>query len=238
MNCRTPHTISRSATNFLLALLLMILLNPAFGHTQDDEASVFDNTLNALKSLKPTRYSAIDSLFRTYSSDSIKMKTLIQTANKMNYLEGESYALNALGVIYRNVSYYERSIETHKKAKVLADESDNNELKVVSLNNIGVAYRRMDLVKPALDYHTKALDISRSIENPSETISYNIAVSQNSIGNIYLILEQYDLATKQFQKSLVIEKKSGNRLGMAINYQNIGYAYEATWGFRKCHSEL
>nr|WP_321234575.1 tetratricopeptide repeat protein [uncultured Psychroserpens sp.] len=211
-----------------MVIILIALFKPVFGHTQNNEASAFDNDLKSLKTLKSVHYSTIDSLFKKHSRDSTKMKTLIQTSNLINYLEGESYALNALGVIYRNVSFYEQSIEAHKKAKELADQSDNIELKVVSLNNIGVAYRRMDLVKPALDYHTKALDISRSIDNPSETISYNIAVSQNSIGNIYLILEQYDLATKQFQKSLVIEKKSGNRLGMAINYQNIGYAYEAT----------
>ena len=155
------------------------------------------------------------------------MKALLEASKTFNYPEGESYALNGLGVIYRNVSFYQRSIDTHKLANALAEQSNNTELKVVSLNNIGVAYRRMDLVKPALDYHTKALDISRSIDQPSETISYNIAVSQNSIGNIYLVLEQYDLATKQFEKSLVIEKKSGNRLGLAINYQNIGYACEA-----------
>ncbi|WP_460220741.1 tetratricopeptide repeat-containing sensor histidine kinase [Psychroserpens sp. MEBiC05023] len=198
------------------------------GVAQDDNTSSFKTNLEVLKTLKPTNYKSLDSLFKKHSTDSLMMKNLVKTSNKLNYTEGESYGLNALGVIYRNVSYYERSIETHKKAKALADITNNQELQVVSLNNIGVAYRRMDLVKPALDYHTKSLDISRSIETPSETISYNIAVSQNSIGNIYLVLEQYDLATKQFQKSLVIEKKSGNRLGLAINYQNIGYAYEAT----------
>ncbi|WP_235989262.1 tetratricopeptide repeat protein [Psychroserpens algicola] len=218
--------ISVCCSNLILVILLLVYIYPALTIAQ--EQSSFDDQLKILKSKQPKQYATIDSLFKTHTRDSIKMKTLIQACHAINYSEGESYALNALGVIYRNVSFYEQSIKTHKKAKEFADIVDNNELKVVSLNNIGVAYRRMDLVKPALDYHTKALDISRSIENPSETISYNIAVSQNSIGNIYLILEQYDLATKQFQKSLIIEKKSGNRLGMAINYQNIGYAYEAT----------
>lgn len=219
------HIAPCTSTSLLTLILLFICA--LIGHAQDN-TSQLDKDISVLKALKPTTYASIDSLFRVHSRDSIKMKTLIQASNTINNPETESYALNALGVIYRNISYYERSIETHKKAQELAELSNNTELKVVSLNNIGVAYRRMDLVKPALDYHTKALDISRSVDNPSETISYNIAVSQNSIGNIYLILEQYDLATKQFEKSLVIEKKSGNRLGLAINYQNIGYAHEAT----------
>ncbi|MGB3606959.1 tetratricopeptide repeat-containing sensor histidine kinase, partial [Psychroserpens sp.] len=163
-----------------------------------------------------------------HARDSMQMKKLIVASKALDAEAVECYALNALGVIYRNMSHYERSIDAHEKANVLAGLLENVELQVVSLNNIGVAYRRMDLVKTALDYHTKALDIARSVKEPSKTISYNIAVSQNSIGNIYLILEQYDLATKQFQKSLIIEKKAGNRLGLAINYQNIGYAYDAT----------
>ncbi len=198
------------------------------GNAQSNNNSTFQNNLETLQNFRPKRYAAIDSIFKAYVNDSLKMKLLVKKSQSLNYNEGESYAVNALGVIYRNISHYDRSIETHKLAKQLADLAENDELRVVSLNGIGVAYRRMDLVKPALDYHTQALDIARSIDNPSETISYNIAVSQNSIGNIYLILEQYDLASKQFQKSLEIEKKSGNRLGLAINYQNIGFAHEAT----------
>jgi tetratricopeptide (TPR) repeat protein len=126
------------------------------------------------------------------------MKSLIKTSKINSYTEGENYGLNALGTIYRNISHYEKSIKIHKQANELANITDNIEFKIISLNNIGVAYRRMDLVKPALDFHTKALDFARSIKDPSKTISYNIAVSQNSIGNIYLILEQYELALKQF----------------------------------------
>ena len=92
---------------------------------------------------------------------------------------------------------------------------------------IGVAYRRMDLIKPALDNHTEALKIAYSVINPSETIENSIAVSQNSIGNIYLALKQYDYAIIQFKKSLEIESKANNKLGLAINYHNIGYAKEA-----------
>ncbi|MEH6537041.1 MAG: tetratricopeptide repeat protein [Psychroserpens sp.] len=220
------HTI-RNYTNYLLVILLFCFFSTSILHAQDNNNSEFDKDVASLMSTKPKRYAKIDALIRKHSRDSVKMKTLINSSKNTNYLEGESYALNSLGVVYRNVSLYERSIKTHETAKVVADQAENLELQIVSLNNIGVAYRRMDLVKPALDFHTKALDISRSIKDPSKTVSYNIAVSQNSIGNIYLILDQYELALKQFEKSIAIEKQAGNRLGLAINYQNIGYAYEA-----------
>lgn len=219
------HKIPNDINSVLITLLLCFIVS--ISRAQDKTNSEFDTDVSTLLSVKPTHYKTLDSLIKRHSRDSTKMKTLINASESIGYLEGQSYALNALGVIYRNVSIYERSIKTHETAKTLADLAENTELQIVSLNNIGVAYRRMDLVKPALDFHSKALDLSRSVKNPSETVSYNIAVSQNSIGNIYLILEQYELALKQFEKSIAIEKRAGNRLGLAINYQNIGYAYEA-----------
>ncbi|WP_299222933.1 tetratricopeptide repeat protein [uncultured Psychroserpens sp.] len=208
----------------LLTVLSFVSLNL---HAHKEQATDFDMLLSEIVRSKPKIYKALDTTFSNFINDSIRMKMLAQKSSAINYAEGESFALNALGVIYRNISLYENAIEMHKKANELAVEASNVELRIVSLNNIGVAYRRMDLVKPALDYHTKALDIASSIDKPSNEIKYNIAVSQNSMGNIYLVLEQYELAMRQFEKSLVIEKEEGNRLGLAINYQNIGFAFEA-----------
>ncbi|TXD81929.1 tetratricopeptide repeat protein [Subsaximicrobium wynnwilliamsii] len=209
-------------------MLLCGLMCPLGSGAQDDkdQNTVFKTAVDQLLANTPRDYTSINDVLYPYRGDSIKLKQFISKAKNENYLEGESYALNVLGVLYRNISQYERSIKLHKKARELAQVADNVELRVISLNNVGVAYRRMNLVKPALDFHTKALDISSALKNPSQEIQHNIAVSHNSIGNIYLVLEQYDLAMKQFQKSLIIEKKEGNQLGLAINYQNIGYAYE------------
>ncbi|EPR70075.1 DNA-binding response regulator/sensor histidine kinase [Winogradskyella psychrotolerans RS-3] len=155
------------------------------------------------------------------------MKRLLNVSKDIASFESSSYALNALGVIQRNTSKYNQAIASHKEAEAYADKVESTEFKIISLNMIGVVYRRMDMVKPALDYHTEALKIAYSVVHPSRTITENIAVSQNSIGNIYLVLKQYDLAINQFNKSLKIEKSIDNKLGLAINYHNIGYAEEA-----------
>ncbi|MCB0382188.1 MAG: tetratricopeptide repeat protein [Psychroserpens sp.] len=208
--------------------VLMVCLLIAFSvHAQDHSNSEFNSHLQYITTSRPREFKVLDSLFSKFERDTIKMNALVRKSRALNYAEAESFALNNLGVYFRNNSLYDRAIDMHTKANALASEVDNLVLKVINLNNIGVVYRRMDLVKSALDYHTKALDLARSVANPSEDIKYNIAVSQNSIGNIYLVLEQYELAMRQFQKSLEIEKESGNRLGLAINYQNIGFAYEA-----------
>jgi tetratricopeptide (TPR) repeat protein len=197
-------------------------------HAQTSKDSVFENILNNIVKTKPKSYKVIDSLFSEFNKDSLKMKDLRYKAKSLKYIEAEAYALNSLGIIYRNVSHYDKALVVHQKAHDLAELVNNIEIKVNSLNMIGVVYRRMDAIKPALDYHKNALDIANKVENPSNTLKASIAVSQNSMGNIYLTLKQFDLATKEFEKSLVIEKELNNRLGLAINYQNLGYADEAT----------
>ncbi|MBN4047261.1 histidine kinase, partial [bacterium AH-315-P13] len=180
---------------------------------------------NAL-ALKSSKFETIDSIFFKYKKDSLKMKHFVLLSKNSNYLEGQSYALNALGTIYRNISLYSKAIINHKQAEELAKKANNIELTILSLNMQGVVYRRMDFIRSALDYHEKAFSIANAIEAPSNYIKLGIAVSQNSMGNIYLSLKQYDLALVQFNKSLTIEKSLNNKLGLAINYQNIGYAKE------------
>lgn len=187
----------------------------------------FETALDNITKTKPQTYTGFDSLLKPFEKDSIKMKRILETSMLNKHNEGISYALNALGVINRNISNYDKSIKLHSDAKSFADKADNDELRIVSLNMIGVAYRRMDVIKSALDYHTEALKIAYEVKDPSPTVNYNIAVSQNSIGNIYLALKQYDIALIQFKKSLKIEEKANNNLGLAINYHNIGYAEEA-----------
>ncbi len=208
----------------LISLFILFFLYTSQSNAQNED---FEKALTHIKSTKPSKHIRIDSVLKPFERDSAKMKRLLDVSKANTYNEGTCYALNALGVINRNISNYDKSIKLHQEAKQYAEKANSVEFRIISLNMIGVAYRRMDIIKPALDYHTEALKIAYSVINRSETVSYNIAVSQNSIGNIYLALKQYDLAIAQFNKSLEIEKKTDNKLGLAINYHNIGYAQEA-----------
>lgn len=191
------------------------------------QESNFENALNFIIENHPPKHLKIDSIFKPFKYDSLKMKRLNSASKDISYFEGASYSLNALGAIQRNISNYDEAITLHKEALEYAKKAKNVEFNIISLNMIGVAYRRMDIVKPALDYHTQALKIAYLVTNPSKTVKHSIAVSQNSIGNIYLALKQYDLAIAQFSKSLQLEEELNNELGLAINYHNIGYAEEA-----------
>ncbi len=191
-----------------------------------EDTDAFLETLNRAIKEKKTDYSYLDTNFKAFKNDTTKMKLFALKSKNVDYLEGESYALNMLGAFYRNKSMYDQAIDKHEIAEELANAANNIDLKVVSLNMLGVVYRRMDLVRSALDYHSEALKLANAEINPSKDLRRSIAVSQNSIGNIYLALKQYDLALVHFNKSLVIERELDNKLGLAINYHNIGYAKE------------
>ena len=219
-------TYFKLGQSFLLKLVLPLCFL-FFTNKSHAQIGTFDDVLNSALQNKPSKYVKIDSMFNSFERDSLRMKRFLEVSKANDYDIGASYALNALGIIQRNISNYDKSISLHESAKEYAEKSKSDELYIISLNMIGVVYRRMDIIKPALDFHTRALEAAYAVTNPSPNIKYNIAVSQNSIGNIYLALQQYDLALEQFKKSLKIEEELGNKLGLAINYHNIGYAEEA-----------
>ena len=92
---------------------------------------------------------------------------------------------------------------------------------------LGVDYRKIDANRTALDYNHEALTLADTVEEPNLGLRRSTAVSLNSMGNIYLLLKQYDLAIDRFKRSQEIERSINNTLGLAINYQNIGYAKDA-----------
>jgi tetratricopeptide (TPR) repeat protein len=154
------------------------------------------------------------------------MKKLLLASREKEFVEGEIYALNMLGNINRIHSKYDIAISKYEEALNKARKIHNIPLEVYTLNMLGVIYRRMDAVKSALEYHNLALEKALAYPDKNRIISDNIAIANNSIGNIYLLLGKYNWALTHFNKSLEIEKRNHNLLGLAINYQNIGGVYE------------
>ena len=90
----------------------------------------------------------------------------------------------------------------------------------------GVVYRRIDAVRSALDKHNSALKLAESQPVQTKALTKGISISLNSIGNIYLLLRDYKAAENYFKRALIYERASGSNLGLAINYANLGIAYE------------
>ena len=187
----------------------------------------FKTQIDSVLSVRPITYKGINVYLRPFRRDTVKLKVLIQKFEEESYLDGKTYAENLLGIQYRNFSLYHQAVATHKNALATAKNANSIEFRVFSLNMLGVDYRKMDANRTALDYNHEALKLAETVAEPSLGLRRSIAVSLNSMGNIYLLLKQYDLAIERFKKSQEIEKSINNKLGLAINFQNIGYAKEA-----------
>ena len=197
-----------------------------FIYTQNIEQK-FINKIDSVLISRPIAYDTINNFLRSRNRDSIYLDYMLKRFKEESYLSGESYALNMMGIYCRNTTQYPKAIALHKKAIESAKEAKNIELHVIGLNMLGVVYRRKDAIRTALDYHHEALTLAESVSPVTLSTKHSIAVSLNSMGNIYLTLKQFDLAVEKFSKSVSLEREVHNNLGVAINHQNIGFAKES-----------
>ncbi len=198
-----------------------------FGTNGQKKTPDFSAQVDSILKVKPITYKGINKFLRPFRRDTIKLKILAQKFEEASYLDGKTYVENLLGIQYRNYSLFDKAITSHTFALETAKRAKSIEFEVFSLNMLGVDYRKMDANRTALDYNYEALKLAETVKNQSLGLQRSIAVSLNSMGNIYLLLKQYDLAIERFKKSQKIERSIGNELGLAINYQNIGYAKDA-----------
>ena len=201
---------------------IAILLFMFFYVLQFQAQKSTDSLIQIVVELHPKKAKEIRKILKSKVYDSLTMKTLYQVSEQHKYSEGAIFAYNSLGKINRINTNFSKALFYHQKALDIAEKIQDLSLQVYTLNMIGVVYRRMDAVKSALEYHNQALELAMSAPDRNSEILHNIAISHNSIGNIYLLLERDDLALLHFQKALKIEEQFNNKLGLAINYQNIG----------------
>jgi len=208
-------------------LSLLVTIGFYFSGVSQKEAVDIEKRTDSILQLKPSTYKKIDKILKPFQRDSLKVKILIEKFNVSNYNDGLAYEYIKLGNIYRKYSEYDKAILFHEKALTSAKKGKNIEFEIFSLNMLGVDYRRKNLYTSAINYNKEALVLADRIENPNSGILRSMEVSHNSIGNIYLLLEQYTLAEKSFRKALEIAEKSKNKWSTSINNENIAKIKEA-----------
>ncbi len=210
--------------------LCFIVSIASYSQNKPNDAD-YKAAINRLVQDSPKDYERIHTALQGSENDTLRLHYLLKYSKQHNFKFGQAYALYALGKIYTNSTQYLKAITHHKKALKLAKEINFLELRIACLNSLGLTYRQMSSIKQAMDYSSKALSLAKSSQNPTKTILYNLNQAQNGIGNIYQQLQQYDRAIKQYEKSVQLEIKQGNKLGQAINYHNIGECKELTKQF-------
>ncbi len=220
--------ISKSPLKGLRTMLLVsqfFLYTTGYLHAQKIPQD-FKEKVEKLVERRARTYLTLDTELKREKRDTSLLRYFVDQCRKENYPEGLAYGLNQIGTKYRNVSQFKKASDLHQEALQISERINNTEFKVLSLNMLGVVYRRTDAIKTALDYNQRALELAEQVENPSHHIKRSINVSLNCIGNLYQTLGQYDLAITQFKRALKLEDELDNKLGLAINHQNIGDCLE------------
>ncbi len=223
-----PNSEISAHRNRLIYLfcILISLFYTHFNYSQTIPAT-FKKKVDSLITVAPKTYQEIDKVLREFRKDSTLIRYVNNRSEDKGYLYGQAYALNQLGRIYRNISLYAKALDLFQDALKISINANSIEFRVYSLNMISVVYRKTEAIKSALDYSQEALELAETVPEPSTGLKRSKNVSLNSIGNIYQMLEQYDLAIDKFEKSMILEKELDNKLGLAINHQNLGECYEA-----------
>jgi tetratricopeptide (TPR) repeat protein len=182
---------------------------------------------DSLITLKSAEYDILHSALKNYERDSILLEYFGTRSAAKGYRVGQIYAELQLGHLEIYKGNYQKASDSFLRALVIARQIENLYKRIQSLNQIGQGFAHIESIKDALDCFNEALQLARTIPNPQVIYKLEISKSLRGLGEIYHILEQYDLACEQFQQSLDSDIKLGNLEGQVINYQNLGRCMEA-----------
>lgn len=171
-------------------------------------------------------YQRTDSILKNMRSvDTLRM--FVNTFHASHDDCGEVIAMRELGKRLREESKFSEAIEIHKNGLKLAESIKDTNNIIHILNQLGTSYRRVGIMDEAASYHYKALSYSDTYGNPDDkkTIK-NRVTSLNGIGNAMKVMGNDVAADSIFRQALEGERKLDSKLGMAINYANLGTLFE------------
>ena len=206
--------------NFFIPFFFLLITNISLSQKKVD--SLITNVIEN----KETSYYKLRDHFKNIKLTETSIHTLLKKSKKNNYVLGEVYAKSISGHIHKRRGDYNKAIKEYEEALHKAELINNKEAQIVLLNQLGIVNRYEDNIRESLTFHQKALDIILRLKINNKRLKISKSISINSIGNIFLALKQYERARNLFNQSIVLQYEVNDKIGLAINYQNIGYANE------------
>ena len=178
------------------------------------------------KTYTQEEYRHTDSILKNMRSvDTLRM--FVNTFHASRDNRGEVMAMRELGKRLREESKFSEAIETHKNGLKLAESIKDTNNIIHILNQLGTSYRRIGIMDEAASYHYKALTYCDVYGNPDDKKTLkNRVTSLNGIGNAMKVMGNDAAADSIFRLALEGERKLDSKLGMAINYANLGTLFE------------
>lgn len=155
----------------------------------------------------------------TYFFEALNMNEDLKSPNQLS----PSIFYNNIGLIYQEMSFYEKALFYHQKAyQIRADNSMMKEI-AVSLNNIGICYKNTGKRDMAISTFKEGIKAAETSGNKFEY--YKLI---NNLAIVYILQKKYREALVMLHK--VIEKRKevvDNPRTLLILYGTIATAYSA-----------
>ncbi len=210
-------------TSCLYILLVFVTvvgcqLSVPSNQTHSSDVINSNQVIDSLIQLSNTNYKLKDTVKLPYD-EYLKIAVEVALANNQSKRIAEIY--NLIAKRHRNISEYSKAISFYQQSLAIIEEIQNDSLKAKTWHELAVVFRRIDYNAQALKLYMRVLEWAES--NHDTLLMHS---SLNGIGNVYISYNNYYDAIGYFQRSLAYQgKMKTNRLGMAINTNNIGEAY-------------
>ncbi len=181
---------------------------------------------DGLKTADNDELNRVDSVMKNLR-DVDSLKTYVEDFRRSHNQYAEVIAMRELGKRYREESKFAEAIETHKSALKLAEAIRDTNSIIHILNQLGTSYRRIGVMDEAASYHYQALSYCDQYGDPTSKKSIkNRVTTLNGIGNAMKVMGNDIAADSIFRQALQGESQLDSKLGMAINYANLGTLFE------------
>lgn len=173
-----------------------------------------DPTLQASKLLNICQ---IECRTGNYAQGKTRAHEALQIYEKIDDIQGISYALNSLGNIALHDQDFDSAIQFLNRSKDIKIRIGDTYAACNSMINIARIHRKLGRLEEALRIYHECLTITE--HNDWNPFSSNI---YNNIGNIFLDKEDYEKAEFNYKKSLNINSKNNDFVGIGLCKQNLG----------------
>lgn len=164
--------------------------------------------------------------FTRYDSALVVAFNCLKTAESINYESVKGKVFVQIGNIFFTQKNIKKAIKYYKKAIIIGDITNNDDILDASYSNLGIIYQDEKKLDSSLYYYNQSLNIS--IKNRD---SIGIADGYGNIGTVYFNKKDYKLAKKHFEDALNIYLKYNAQYQLAISYVNIASVLDAEYKY-------
>jgi len=137
-----------------------------------------------------------------------------------------------IGMAEYELKNIDKAIEYTNEALEFAKKNENNIQLGSCYQNLGLFNKQKRNLTTALDYFQKALAIKKEYNDEPRRIANTL----DAIAGVYEVMDDKKSALEYYEQALKLREESGDVIGSALSYYNIGVFYHKQGDFAKALS--